>query len=178
MQIFWSVFFVCDTGKKEGREGGRKYNLSTCYVAVAFTLFFTNLHNDLVREVFPFYKRGNWNSDLLVFSDSEFKELWILLIPKSEVLTFISFLNFVVLTADMTILSSQLRMYLMGMKKLSSCLKCLRAFYLIFSKANSFRHMETKYRDFSISQRFKKSVAFFSWSTSFLLFIFSCRTGS
>lgn len=42
---------VCDTGKKEGREGGRKNSLSICCVAVAFMLFFTNLHNDFVIEI-------------------------------------------------------------------------------------------------------------------------------
>lgn len=50
-KYFGVCFFVCDTGKKEGREGGRKYNLSICYVAIAFTLLFTSLHKDLVREV-------------------------------------------------------------------------------------------------------------------------------
>lgn len=78
---FWGANILgClfDTGKKEGREWGRKYSLSIRYVAVTFTSFFKiNLQNDLGQGgiIFPFYKRGNSNLDLLVFLSLNSKSL-------------------------------------------------------------------------------------------------------
>ena len=45
-------------------------------------------------------------------------------------------------------------------------------FYLIFSKANPFRHTETKCRKFSISQRLEKSFTCFLCSSSLLFLSF------
>ena len=46
-------------------------------------------------------------------------------------------------------------------------------FYLIFSKANPFRHRETKYIKFSISQRLKKKFYMFSVFFIFIISLFS-----